>query len=392
MNILVVDDEEIMLDSIKIGLTNNGHQVFTALNARLALEQISSQDQRIDLVITDYLMPEMTGLELLKAIRENHPTLPVIIITAYTETGLVIEALKNHCDSFITKPFNLNQLNAEIDRIQLYLLQNTNSGDLHQILPKIVHQINNPLMSITCLSQLLRKNMGSSIDLQNWIDQILSAVEQISKINKEIINAGRMKVSRCEPIEIEALLNDCLDMFQSLFILKGILVDKKFPMEGIRVMGNRFELEQVFKNLILNAADAMNDRLKRKLSIAIAPQSPSSSIEITIEDTGCGIKSSLLDKIFEPYFSDKRDGNGLGLGIIKDIVEKHAGKVLVESQMGIGSKFRILLPAMVKTESGHADFSFNQQGRPKLTCRPELKVHHSDIRHSFTTAGLVAHS
>lgn len=390
MNILVVDDEEIMLDSIKIGLTNNGHQVATVLNALHALEQISSQDQKIDLVITDYLMPEMTGLELLKAIRENHPALPVIIITAYTETGLVIEALKNHCDSFITKPFNLDQLIAEIDRVALHLLRNTNSGDLYQILPKIVHQINNPLATITCLSELIRRKLGANIDLQQWVDEILSAVQQISRVNKDIINAGRMKMSRCEPIEIVPLLNDCLDMFQSLFTLKGVLVTKKFSFEGIWVMGNRFELEQVFKNLILNATDAMNGRLKKKLSIAITQQSPASSVEITIEDTGCGIKSSLLNKIFEPYFSGKRDGNGLGLVIVKDIVESHQGKLLVESQMEIGSKFHILLPAMEKTESDHANFSFNQQSHTNLTCRPELKLHHSDIRRPFSAVGLGA--
>jgi signal transduction histidine kinase len=388
MNILVVDDEVVMLDSIKIGLTNNGHQVTTALNALQALEQLFSQDQKIDLIITDYLMPGMTGLELLEAIRETHPALPVIIITAYTETSLVIDALKNHCDGFLTKPFSLDQLITEIDRVELHLLRNTNSSDLYQILPKIVHQINNPLATITCLSELLRRKLGANIDLQQWIDEILSAVQQISHINKDIINAGRMK--RHEPIEIVPLLNDCLDMFQSLFTLKGILVTKKLPFEGVWVMGNRFELEQVFKNLILNATDAMNGRLKKKLSIAITQQSPASSVEITIEDTGCGIQSSLLNKIFDPYFSGKRDGNGLGLVIVKDIVESHQGKMLVESQMEIGSKFHILLPGMEKTKQTPADSSFNQQSHANLTCRPELKLHHSDIRRPFSAVGLGA--
>jgi len=392
MNILVVDDEMVMLDSIKIGLTNNGHQVFIALNAIQALEQLASQNQRIDLVITDHLMPEMTGLELLKAIRESHPDLPVIIITAYAETSLVIDALNNRCDSFITKPFTLDQLITEIDRVELHLLRNTNSNDLYHILPKIVHQINNPLATITCLSELLRRNLGANINLQQWIDGILSAVQQIGRINRDIITAGRKRASRCEPIQIEPLLNDCLDMFQGLFTLKGILVDKKFSFEGAWVMGNRFELEQVFKNLILNAADAMNGRLKKKLGIAITQQSPASSVEITIEDTGCGIQNSLLNKIFQPYFSGKRDGNGLGLVIVKDIVESHQGELLVESQVEIGSKFRIVLPGMGKTEPDHAGRSFNQPHQPKLTCRPKLKIQHSGIRPSFSAAGLTAHS
>lgn len=350
MNILVVDDETMLIDSITIGLTNNGYQVFAAPNAQQALEQLSSQNQKIDLVITDYLMPGMNGLELLVAIRGSHPTLPVMIMTAYTETRLVIEALKNHCDGFISKPFRLDQLIAEIERIKLNLLQNTKSSDLHQILPRIVHQINNPLVAISGLSELIRRNLGKDIDLQKWFDGILDAVKQISRINKDIINAGRMEVSKCEPIELDTLLDDCLEMFESLFLLKGVLVKKKIPMHGLHVMGNRFSLEQIFNNLILNAVDAMDGRTEKKISVTITLLPDFTSVEIAIEDTGCGIREELLAKIFEPYFTDKRNGNGLGLEIIKNVVEKHGGKVLVESQVGRGTRFSVHLPIMQMAE------------------------------------------
>jgi two-component system NtrC family sensor kinase len=273
-----------------------------------------------------------------------------MVMTAYAETSLLIEALKNHCDSFIEKPFSLEQLIVEIERIKLYILQNTKSSDLHHLLPRIVHQLNNPLTAISGFAQMIQRNLNNGVPLQKCVEQILAAVKQISLINKGIMNAGRAEGSKCEPVKLDALLDDCLEIFQGLFILKEIHVEKRIPVPGQWVRGDRFGLEQVFKNLILNSVDAMDGRYDKKLSIAITPLPDLPSVEIAIEDTGCGIREELLPKIFEPYFTEKRDGNGLGLEIIKDVVEKHNGKVLVESRVGDGSTFRVHLPVMQMAE------------------------------------------
>jgi CheY-like chemotaxis protein len=87
MNILLVDDEPVLVESIKIGLENKGYVVIEANNARKAMDLLHRGGQIIDLVITDYMMPAMNGMELLTTIRRNRPTLPVMIMTAYAETG-----------------------------------------------------------------------------------------------------------------------------------------------------------------------------------------------------------------------------------------------------------------------------------------------------------------
>jgi len=134
-------------------------------------------------------------------------------------------------------------------------------------------------------------------------------------------------------------------MFQGMFILKGVRVEREIPAQGLRVLGDRLGLEQVFNNLILNAVDAMDDRLEKTLRVtAAAPQGPA-SIEVTVEDTGCGIRQECMNKIFEPYFTGKSQGNGLGLAVVKNVVEKHGGKILVRSRMGNGSKFSVHFPA-----------------------------------------------
>ena len=104
MNILVVDDEAVMLDSIRIGLESYGYRIVEAHSAQQALDKLNNGNHDIDLVATDYLMPTMNGIDLLEAVRRSYPSLPVILMTAYAETDLVIEALKNHCDSFIDSP------------------------------------------------------------------------------------------------------------------------------------------------------------------------------------------------------------------------------------------------------------------------------------------------
>jgi signal transduction histidine kinase len=350
MNIIIVDDEVMIVESIKMGLEDKGHRVFGAFNAQQALDLLSNGDHRIDLVITDYAMPKMNGLELLVAIRKSHPTLPVMIMTGYAETRMIIEALNNQCNSFIEKPVSPDLLIAEIEKIKQHILQNTKSRNLHQLLSRIVHQINNPLTAISCFAQMIRLNQDNGVHLQESVAEILAAVKQISLINKDIINAGRAEKSKCEPVELDALLDSCLKMFNGLFILKNIQVEKKIPVRGLQVRGDQFSLEQVFKNLILNAVDAMDDRTEKKLSASIMLSPDSTSIEIAIEDTGCGIREELLSKIFDPYFTGKRDGNGLGLEIIRDVVEKHDGTVSVESRVGIGSKFFVHLPAMQRAE------------------------------------------
>lgn len=114
-NILVVDDEIVQIETLRRGLRTRGYKVFDALNGRDALRHLQG-DEKIDIIITDYAMPEMTGMELLAKIREIHKKLPVIMMTAYGDKKLMLEAKHLRCDGFIAKPFTLDALLEEINR------------------------------------------------------------------------------------------------------------------------------------------------------------------------------------------------------------------------------------------------------------------------------------
>jgi len=118
MNILIVDNNAVWLETLKRGLNISGHEVMEAMSANEALMNLSDPDSpNIDLVLTDYVMAEMNGIELLKEIRTDYGSLPVIIMTAYTESALLIEAFRNHCSGFIEKSSTLDQLMQEINKV-----------------------------------------------------------------------------------------------------------------------------------------------------------------------------------------------------------------------------------------------------------------------------------
>jgi CheY-like chemotaxis protein len=116
LTILIVDDEAVSLESLRRGLKSKGYQVLEALSAQHALDLLRQDGIRVDVVLTDYAMPEMDGMELVRQIRERHGNLAVIMMTAYGQKELDMDALRDHCDSFIEKPFTLDRLLIEIER------------------------------------------------------------------------------------------------------------------------------------------------------------------------------------------------------------------------------------------------------------------------------------
>ena len=114
--ILVVDDERVQLKTLRRGLTINGYRVIEAISGREALDQYNWNKQ-IDLILTDYSMPEMDGLDLLRKIREKNKTMPIVLMSAYGNKDLAKEAMHDHCNAFIDKPFDMKELLSVIKNV-----------------------------------------------------------------------------------------------------------------------------------------------------------------------------------------------------------------------------------------------------------------------------------
>ena len=346
MNILVVDDEIVQIETISRGLKRKGYRVTQALSANDALGELRNQCSKIDMVITDYAMPGMNGIGLLKRIRESHRSLPVILMTAYGDKELVIDALRNRCDSFIEKPFTLDQLMQETERAMANVNHNNENDSVAEHIPRHLHQINNPLMSIIGSAELAMLRLDNPDSVKRSMFRIIEAAKKITKINKQIMNTDLEKQEPPETVDMEILIDDCLQMFKDLLTLKGISVEKDMGHQGAHVLGNRFSLEQLSKNLILNAIEAMEGSDPKLLRIETSFETYARSIVITIADSGCGIPEDALKTLFMPYCTSKQHGTGLGLPVVKNIVEKHNGKIKVKSEAGRGTTFTIKLPAL----------------------------------------------
>ncbi len=344
MNILVVDDERDQLESLRRGLRSRHYQTVEAINACEAINALKSGTS-IDLVITDYAMPETNGMELLEQIREKRFDLPVIMMTAYGDKHLVVRALRNHCSGYIEKPFTLDQLLDEIQKvIACKLNPKAISSDT---ICRMAHQINNPLMAIIGSAEMCLEDNQDSLkheDLER-LENIIGAAGRIELINRQIMGLGRIMTEPPAPVDILKILGQSLEMYKDLLKRKQVEARVKHNGTDYIAAASPFGLEQVFKNLILNAIEAMQECDPRQISITVGRFADTRQIQITLEDTGSGIEPSRLSKIFTPYYTNKSNGNGLGLAVVKSIIEQFNGTLQVRSRLGKGTIFNIVLPA-----------------------------------------------
>jgi signal transduction histidine kinase len=345
MNILVVDDEIDHIESLRRGLRQKGHSVLQADSASNALHILDDHGIGIDLIITDYSMPGMDGIELLENVRKNFGSLPVIIMTAYGRKDLVIQALRKRCDGYIEKPFTLVQLTQEIERVRGNSVKNAMPDELNCSISMLLHQINNPLTAISGTAEMALYSLNDPDAIKEHLAIILAASEKIRRINQEILQVGKQSKPKLGVVNVSSVLNECLSMFSCILDLKNVSLEKHISPDGY-VWGDKFSLEQLFKNLILNSIEAMDFGNWKQLGVVLSMPEGSSSVSVTIEDTGCGIPEETMDEVFKPYFTRKIQGTGLGLAVVKKVAEAHNGEVRIESQVGKGSRFTVVLPVI----------------------------------------------
>ena len=228
--------------------------------------------------------------------------------------------------------------------IEEHLIQSERLTATGKLAFNIAHEINNPLGGIIAYCHLIAEDLSpGSIQHQN-IEKALKLANRCKIIVRGLLDFARDDSEEKEQTDINSLIRETLFLLEGHVILKNITVD--FEPEGNlpRIRAVKSKLEQVFLNLIVNAAEAMEGN--GRLSIASEFVRSANILRVFINDTGHGVESGNMKKIFEPFYTTKKRGRGTGLGlsISHGIIKQHRGTITIESQSGQGSTFIIELP------------------------------------------------
>jgi PAS domain S-box-containing protein len=237
------------------------------------------------------------------------------------------------------------------DRIQMeaQLTQSEKLSSIGLLAAGVAHEVNTPLAVISSYAQMLTKHMRDDERLAPVLEKITQQTFRASEIVNGLLNFSRTSGSEFTSVDLNDLLRDTTVLLEHQFKTAQIRVETNYDPQLPTIHGNRGKLQQVILNLMLNAKDAMFGRSNATLRIATFRGA--GRVLVRIQDTGAGIEREHLHRIYDPFFTTKtkpqeggHKGTGLGLAVTYGIMQEHAGKIHVESEVGVGTAFQLEFP------------------------------------------------
>ncbi|HTO53529.1 MAG TPA: ATP-binding protein [Myxococcota bacterium] len=212
-------------------------------------------------------------------------------------------------------------------------------GAIGQLAAGLAHEIRNPLASLSGAIELLAADLPASDRHSQTLSQIVQReTARLNRLVSDFLTYARPGPGRSEPV---ALLSLFQEMAELIARDASLGIELRLDVAGgLSVLGNADQLRQVFWNLVLNAAQSE----PRDRAVHVAARRVGDGVEVTIEDHGCGIASETMDRIFEPFYTTKPKGTGLGLATVHRVVEAHGGRIGITSELGVGTTVRVVLP------------------------------------------------
>jgi signal transduction histidine kinase len=211
----------------------------------------------------------------------------------------------------------------------------------------MVHEIKNPIASIQSLTQVLPESLDDPEFLKSYSDMVPKQMDRIKKIVENILHYSKTPKLKKGPTDVNRLIKETVDLFAHTCRKKNIeFVKDLFPLPTTQADAE--QLSQVFINLVLNSTQA----LPTGGTIIIRTRPADKIIKIEFSDNGLGIPEDYLKNIFDPFFTLKREGTGLGLWVSYQIIKEHRGTIAVESEINKGTRFTISLPVVSAEASG----------------------------------------
>jgi len=373
-NVLVVDDEPDMRRFLCSQLQEQ-YQVYEARSGSQALEL--AQDKDFSLVLLDFMMPEMDGIEVMQRLKQCSGTrnTPVIILTARADEEFKIKTLKAGATDFLTKPFSSTELMIrahnmiaarqlqqqveaktrqleealeQIKETEAQLVHQAKMASLGQLSAGLMHEINNPLNFANTAFHILKKRIAS-IDhngneaLSKPLTDIQEGIQRVVAITSSLRSFTHPDDSTFSRVDLLEIVTTALRFVQVSAQEMSIEINIG---PAVHFLGNSNQLVHLFINLLQNSIDSVRQKNGALKQIRVDASIEGDEIRVICYDNGEGISAEHLDRIFDAFFTTKKVGEGVGLGlnICHRIVEQHHGKIKVESQKGEYCRFIIVFP------------------------------------------------
>ncbi|MFQ5828949.1 MAG: nitrogen regulation protein NR(II) [Candidatus Methylomirabilia bacterium] len=233
---------------------------------------------------------------------------------------------------------------TEVSRLELQLRRADKLAALGTLAAGVAHEVKNPLHSLTLNLHLLEKEFAASEhsagEAKGYLDILRSEVQRIHRIVENFLRFSRPSVPEVKPLDLNALVERVLSLVAFEAADRGVTIETHFDSALGSVSGDEGQLAQVFLNLAINALQAMPSGG----TLTVTTERQNGWAEVAVKDTGGGIREELLPHVFDPYFTTRPGGVGLGLAIAHRIVEGHQGTIDVESKVGAGTGIVVSLP------------------------------------------------
>ncbi len=246
----------------------------------------------------------------------------------------------------------LQKTHGQLKETQLQLVQSEKLAAVGQLAAGIAHELNNPLTAIMGLAEITLENKGLADEVRADMESMYQQCLRCRRIIQDLLVFGRKSEPAMLPVSAASLVKDVLCLKKTELENHGVKVIQEIDADLPEIAGDPGQLEQVFLNLITNAAQAMEQSEVRELRIRITAEGD--KVVLRFIDTGTGMGRSTLMKAFDPFFTTKPvgKGTGLGLSISRGIIQQHGGTIKAEGEVGVGSVFTVELPVLTRENHG----------------------------------------
>jgi signal transduction histidine kinase len=386
--VLLVGNEPNVCRTLAELLRRERYTVLTALDFDGAISLIEST--RLDAIVVDIALPDKSGIALLKEVSSRASFIPIIVITKKPRVSQLREVMQAGASDFIVHPVTkdalIRTIVRAIEKKRFVDERRSHDGVIHRqaepldiltahkkaapalerrqeedlcqsrgqfahnekivalgrMAAQVAHEVKNPLAGLQLYSLHLKSKLTGKVSASEiaLVDKIIDGISQLADTTDRVLNFARTISLSRQQVDLNRIVVDSLALLEPQLKEKRIAVDLRLAEPGAYALLDEASMRSTLINLMLNAIQAMADDGQMTLSTSAGE----GALRLAITDTGCGMTDEQVRNLFEPFYTTKSQGLGLGMSFASRVIQLHGGEIAVESRVNVGTSIKIELP------------------------------------------------